>query len=75
MRELDQIREFITNKSVSVLIDLFFSTVFLVVMFIYSKILTFVVLIIVALIGILYVTMTPELRARLENKFSNVSSV
>lgn len=69
VRELDQIREFITNKSVSVLIDLFFSTVFLVVMFIYSKILTFVVLIIVALIGILYVTMTPELRARLENKF------
>lgn len=69
VRELDQIREFITNKSVSVLIDLFFSTVFLVVMFIYSKILTFIVLIIVALIGILYVTMTPELRARLENKF------
>lgn len=69
VRELDQIREFITNKSVSVLIDLFFSTVFLVVMFIYSKILTFGVLIIVALIGILYVTMTPELRARLENKF------
>ncbi len=69
VRELDQIREFITNKSVSVIIDLFFSTVFLVVMFIYSKILTFVVLIIVALIGILYVTMTPELRARLENKF------
>jgi len=69
VRELDQIREFITNKSVSVLIDLFFSTVFLVVMFIYSKILTFVVLIIVALIGILYVTMTPELRSRLENKF------
>lgn len=69
VRELDQIREFITNKSVSVLIDLFFTTVFLVVMFIYSKILTFGVLIIVALIGILYVTMTPELRARLENKF------
>lgn len=69
VRELDQIREFITNKSVSVLIDLFFSTVFLLVMFIYSKILTFVVLIIVALIGILYVTMTPELRSRLESKF------
>ena len=69
IRELDQIREFITNKSVSVIIDLFFSTVFLVVMFVYSRILTFVVLLIVALIAILYVTMTPELRARLENKF------
>ena len=69
IRELDQIREFITSKSVSVIIDLFFSTVFLVVMFVYSKILTFIVLIIVFLIGILYVTMTPELRDRLENKF------
>ena len=38
-------------------------------MFVYSRILTFVVLFIVALIAILYVTMTPELRARLENKF------
>lgn len=69
IRELDQIREFITNKSVSVLIDLFFSTVFLIVMFIYSRILTFVVLGIVAIIGVLYVIVTPELRERLENKF------
>lgn len=69
VRELDQIREFITNKSVSVIIDLFFSTVFLIVMFIYSKLLTFIVLLIVALIAILYVTMTPELRSRLEHKF------
>jgi len=69
IRELDQIRDFITNKSVSVIIDLFFSTVFLVVMFVYSRILTFVVLGIVALIAILYVTVTPELRARLNDKF------
>lgn len=69
VRELDQIREFITNKSVSVLIDLFFSSVFLIVMFVYSRVLTFVVLLIVALIAILYVTVTPELRERLNNKF------
>lgn len=69
VRELDQIREFITNKSVSVIIDLFFSTVFLAVMFVYSRILTAVVLLIVGLIAILYITLTPELRARLENKF------
>lgn len=69
VRELDQIREFITNKSVSVLIDLFFSSVFLIVMFVYSRVLTMVVLAIVALIAILYLTVTPELRARLENKF------
>lgn len=69
VRELDQIREFITNKSVSVLIDLVFSSVFLIVMFVYSRVLTLVVLLIVALIAILYITVTPELRARLENKF------
>ena len=40
VRELDQIREFITNKSVSVIIDLFFSTVFLIVMFVNTRNLT-----------------------------------
>lgn len=69
VRELDQIRDFITNKSVSVIIDLFFSTVFLIVMFVYSRVLTFIVLAIVALIAILYITVTPELRARLNDKF------
>lgn len=69
VRELDQIREFITNKSVSVIIDLFFSSVFLIVMFVYSRVLTLIVLLIVALIAILYITVTPELRERLNNKF------
>lgn len=69
VRELDQIREFITNKSVSVVIDLFFSFVFVFMMFLYSSKLAFVVLGFVAAIAILYLVVTPELRARLENKF------
>ena len=69
VRELDRIREFITNKSVSVLIDAFFSIVFLVVMFIYSVKLTFISLGFLAIIGIIYVLITPELRERLEDKF------
>lgn len=69
VRELDRIREFITNKSVSVLIDAFFSIVFLVVMFIYSVKLTFISLGFLAIIGIIYVIITPELRERLEDKF------
>ncbi|MBR6127542.1 type I secretion system permease/ATPase [bacterium] len=69
VRELDRIREFITDKSVSVLIDAFFSTVFLVVMFIYSVKLTFISLGFLAIIAIIYVCITPELRARLEDKF------
>lgn len=69
VRELDRIREFITDKSVSVLIDAFFSVVFLVVMFIYSPNLTFISLGFLIIIGIIYVLITPELRARLEDKF------
>ena len=69
VRELDNIRDFITNKSVSVLIDLFFSMVFVVVMFAYSVKLTFVFIGFVMLVAILYLTVTPELRRRLENKF------
>ncbi len=69
VRELDRIREFITNKSVSVLIDAFFSIVFLVVMFLYSPKLTFISLGFLAIIAVIYVTITPELRLRLEEKF------
>ncbi len=69
VRELDRIREFITNKSVSVLIDAFFSTVFLAIMFVYSPKLTFISLGFLAAIGIIYVMITPELRLRLEEKF------
>lgn len=69
IRELDNIREFITDKSISVIIDLFFSLVFVFVMFLYSPLLSFIVVGFVSLIAILYLTITPELRARLENKF------
>ena len=69
VRELDRIREFITDKSVSVLIDAFFSTVFLAIMFVYSPKLTFISLGFLAIIAIIYLLITPELRLRLEEKF------
>ncbi len=69
VRELDRIREFITDKSVSVLIDAFFSLVFLAIMFVYSPKLTFISLGFLATIAVIYVTITPELRERLEEKF------
>ncbi len=69
VRELDRIREFITDKSVSVLIDAFFSTVFLAIMFVYSPKLTFISLGFLGIIAIIYVLITPELRVRLEDKF------
>ncbi len=69
VRELDQIREFITNKSVSVILDLFFSFVFIIMMLLYSPILTLLVVGFVIIIAILYLVITPEMRARLEKKF------
>lgn len=69
VRELDTIREFITNKAVTVLIDLFFSLVFVAVMLLYSVKLTLVVLGFVAVIALIYLMITPELRRRLESKF------
>lgn len=69
VRELDRIREFITDKSVSVLIDAFFSLVFLAIMFVYSPKLTFISLGFLGIIAVIYVLITPELRVRLEEKF------
>lgn len=69
VRELDNIREFITNKSVSVIIDLMFSLVFVAVMFVYSPKLTGIVLGFVGAVALIYLAVTPELRQRLEAKF------
>lgn len=69
VRELDQIRDFITNKSVTVIIDVFFSFVFVVMMLFYSLKLTLIVIGFVGMIAALYLLVTPELRRRLENKF------
>ncbi len=70
VRELDTIRDFITNKSVTLIIDLLFSFVFVVMMVVYSPLLTAIVLVSVALVGTIYVIVTPELRDRLQNKFN-----
>ena len=69
VRELDRIREFITDKSVSVLIDAFFSIVFVVIMLVYSVKLTGISLLFLFLTAVLYLVITPELRIRLEEKF------
>lgn len=69
IRELDNIRDFITNKSVSVIIDTLFSVVFFAMMLIYSWKLSLMVLGFILLIGFLYVAVTPEFRSRLQHKF------
>ncbi len=69
VRELDRIREFITDKSVSVILDAFFSVVFLAIMLVYSVKLTLIALLFLTLTAALFLIVTPELRQRLEEKF------
>ncbi len=69
VKELDQIRNFIANKSVTVLLDVLFSFVFLAVMFMYSVDLTLMVMGFVFVMGLIYFFATPTFRKKLEEKF------
>ncbi|WP_353661659.1 type I secretion system permease/ATPase [Hydrogenimonas sp. SS33] len=69
VRELDTIREFIANKTISVILDVLFSGVFVAVMLLYSVKLTLLVVAFVGVIGLIYFFVTPKLRERLEEKF------
>ncbi|MSN96394.1 type I secretion system permease/ATPase [Campylobacter sp. FMV-PI01] len=69
VRELDSIREFIANKSITVLLDILFSFVFVIMMLLYSIKLTFISILFVTSIALIYFFITPVLRKRLEEKF------
>lgn len=69
VRELENIRNFLTSSSVTVVIDLFFTIVFLAVMYLYSPTLLIIVLASLPLYVIISVFITPPLRARLDEKF------
>jgi ATP-binding cassette, subfamily B, bacterial HlyB/CyaB len=70
VRELEQIRQFLTSHSVTVVLDLFFTVVFLVVMWFYSPMLSLVVMASLPLYALLSVAITPPIRARLHEKFN-----
>ncbi len=70
VRELETIRQFLTGSTVTVVIDLFFTVVFLAVMIYYSPLLTFVTLCAIPFYVFLSVVITPILRARLNEKFN-----
>lgn len=70
VRELEQIRQFLTSNSVTVVLDLVFTVVFLGVMWGYSPTLTLVVMASLPLYALLSVLITPIIRARLHEKFN-----
>ncbi|MDD2737032.1 MAG: type I secretion system permease/ATPase [Desulfuromonadaceae bacterium] len=71
VRELENIRSFLTGNAITLVMDLFFSIVFLVVMFYYSLQLTLIVVASIPVYFILSMVFTPILRARLKEKFNH----
>lgn len=69
VRELENIRSFLTGQALTLVLDLFFTFVFLAVMFYYSGWLTLIVVISLPLYALWSASITPLLRKRLDEKF------
>jgi subfamily B ATP-binding cassette protein HlyB/CyaB len=69
VRELDTIREFLTSSSVTLVVDLFFTAIFLVVLWFYSPWLLLIVLGAIVLYAAICVIVTPLLRQRIDERF------
>lgn len=70
VRELENIRSFLTGNTITLLLDVLFSVVFIAVMFFYSGWLTLVVLLSLPLYVVVSLFITPLLRARLNESFA-----
>jgi subfamily B ATP-binding cassette protein HlyB/CyaB len=70
VRELENIRNFLTSSALTLVIDLFFTIVFLAVMFYYSPILTWIVIGSFPFYVTISAGVTPLFRARLDEKFN-----
>lgn len=70
IRELENIRSFLTGNALTVVLDIAFSFVFLAVMFWYSVKLTLIVITSIPLYIALSVIFTPVIRKRLDDKFN-----
>lgn len=70
VRELENIRHFLTGAPLTAFLDVMFIGVYLVVMFFYSTTLTFVVLGAIPVFALLSLIITPMLRQRLDERFN-----
>ncbi|BCA56519.1 Type I secretion system ATPase HlyB [Nitrospira sp. KM1] len=70
VRELEHIRQFLTSHSVTTVLDLLFTIVFLSVMWMYSASLTLIVMASLPCYALLSIVVTPMIRARLNEKFN-----
>ena len=69
VRELESIREFLTNNALTLLLDLFFTVVLFALMYFYSPFLTWIVLASVPFYILLSVLVTPGLHRRAQERF------
>jgi subfamily B ATP-binding cassette protein HlyB/CyaB len=70
MRELENVRNFITGSALTLTIDLLFTFVFFAVMFLYSITLTWIVIGSLPFYVLISIAVTPVLRHRLNEKFN-----
>ena len=70
VRELETIRNFLTGSALTLVIDLFFTFVFFAVMWLFSPLLTLIVMGSIPFYIAIAVVVTPILRRRLEEKFN-----
>ncbi|KOY41056.1 peptidase domain-containing ABC transporter [Vibrio parahaemolyticus] len=69
VKELENVRQFVTGSSITLIIDSFFTVVFFAVMFHYSTLLGFIVLLSVPFYFLIAALVTPALRKNLDEKF------
>lgn len=69
VRELENVRNFITSSALTVIIDLSFTVVFFAVMWLFSPTLTLIVMAAIPFYVAISVLITPSLRARVEERF------
>ena len=69
VRELDNIRQFLTSSALSLTLDLFFGLLFLIVLFIYSPLLTLIVALALPCYVVLSLSVVPAFRERLNERF------
>jgi len=70
IRELENIRSFLTGNAVTLVMDLLFSFVFLAVMYWYSGWLTLIVIVSIPFYMAISMIFTPIIRSRLNEKFN-----
>ncbi|MCA8286989.1 type I secretion system permease/ATPase [Burkholderia vietnamiensis] len=73
VRELENIRSFLTGQALTAVIDLFFSIIFIAVMCLYSVWLTLVAVVSLPVYAGISMLITPILRKRLDEKFARTA--